>query len=538
MSLEQIARVVDRLEDQDAHEQRRLMDRLVAIGEEVVEPLVANMAFASPLARTAVIRVLGEIGSTRAMGPLMRYVFDKRGDIDEQMGRGLAMQAIMQLAQPEHARKLFDFLVEMREDADPFVRGYAVEALGRFGDQRARPLLEQATRDEHEFVRERAQQALMRLGTQRHTSNALESDLTDLELLQKVRGEDGGEREYYVNELLGRHNAFELAAQLVSEHGRSTVLGLQLLLRLEDPRAREVAVQHFRATPDTTQRAIALRILAQQLQGDADDDEVQIIEYGLAATDDFVRLAAVAALGASGRTDLVGRAVRMLDVRDPVEVVTVAESLARGMGPSHARFVPQLRDALVKLRRRRRAEDSAELMLAEGHVLSALREALAGGHGMGVAQVQLDALESLQDARDLSPILVSALKLLRDTLPPEGLAAHQRWPASDAMALVYLLDHPDHRIQHRALDLLLRGAPEGLSAIAPRVERLLFDDRVDLTGLVIPLLRMVGTDHARALLTDLSRSSDESVRLAAEDALRTARNQQRVLDARFTRKPD
>ncbi len=255
-SPEEIARLVDRLDHPDAIFQRQMMDKILAIGPAAVEPLAANLSFAEPRAKEAIARLLGELRDTRAMLPLMRFIFDARGSIPDSDARGLAMQSLMHLAEPEHAQKLFDFLMDIRRDPDPFVRGYAMEAMGKFGDKRARPILEEALEDDHEFVQTRAQRAVAALDADTAVGEGLRSGASATEILQKIRATQGGERTYWINALKERDDAFELARTLVEEGGKGTLIGLQLLLRMNDPRAREVAVRHYAAADAAADRAI------------------------------------------------------------------------------------------------------------------------------------------------------------------------------------------------------------------------------------------------------------------------------------------
>jgi HEAT repeat protein len=538
VSRQEIARIVDRIEHPDAHVQQEAVDELVALGPEAVEPLVANLTVVEPRARRGVIRALGEIGDDRALLPLMRYVWDERDSVEEVNGRGLAMQAITRIAGPEHADKLFSFLMDIRDDDDPFVRGYAYEAMGRFGDRRALPLLREAmNQDPEDFVRERAQRAMESLDEAEGSS--LRSDMSDAELLQKIRGSTGGaEREYHINALLERDNSFELASELMRTRGKGSLIGLQVLQRLDDPRARKAATQYFYYTDDDTRRAICLRIVGAHLAGDADEDERAMLRDALRSGDEFVRLAALAAAGASGDEELVRRALGALRDRDPVDVATAAEALSRGMHAGLRRLTPEVFDALGDVRRRRLRHQEREIVVSEAYLLRALVELLSGG-GLGTSEAQRQALASLEESRSLRPIVVTALDLLDEVTPEEPLEPERRWGASETRHLVELIDHPDEEIRWRVIDLLHRGAPSGMGGVARRVERLLYEEAPRLENLVIPVLARAGGEAERRLLSDLSEHEDEDVREAAAAALRKLRNDRDVIDAEIvTRTPD
>jgi HEAT repeat protein len=477
------------------------------------------------------------IGHPRAIGSLMRFVFDRRNKVEDRDARGLAMRAIMELAEPEHAPRLIDFLLDIQSDEDAFVRGYAVEALGKFGDRRALPILRSAAQDPEEFVRERASRALRELEASAQSRDVLAQDnLSSHDLLGRIRRSQRGEREYYMGLLKSRPDAFELAVRLVQEGDLGTLLGLQLLQQIGDPRARDVARQHFASTINGGEQALCLRIVSQYMQSDMNTAELPMIEAGFLHPELLVRIAALDAAGASGHEPLMSRAIRTLSARDPYEVVTAAAALERGLTASHRRMLPELREAWTKLRARRTSErDALDLVQAEAHVLGAIGK-LVDARTPGVSSVQRDALMALTDAHDRRPILVAALRLLRDTTPEDGLLEEHRWAQLEAASLIPLVDHADPRVRARALDLLLRAGPPAMLELGPKLEALALDDSIDAVRVLIPLASRTGGERCRRLLEDLSRSPDEAVREAAQEGLRLLRATQPFIDARFTQK--
>ncbi|CAN0600008.1 unnamed protein product, partial [Laminaria digitata] len=157
---------------------------------------------------------------------------------------------------------------------------------------------------------------------------------------------------------------------------KGELTGLQLLLQMEDGRARDVAKRHYHATDSDAHRAICLRILAKFLESDASADEVAVLRAGLQNRDSFVRMAALTAGAVSGDEELVRKGVESLKGRDIHAALSTAEALGRGLTPKMKRFVPQLRDALSQahqLRVRTREEDPS---LLEAHLLRALNNLL------------------------------------------------------------------------------------------------------------------------------------------------------------------
>lgn len=530
---EEVARLIPQLDHPDSELQRGVMDQIVAMGSDAIDPLAANLKFAEPVACEAIVRILGELGDTSAMVPLMRFVYDNKESIEKSDARGLAMRAIMHLAQPSHASRLFEFLMDIRHDQDPFVRGWALGAMGKFGDGRAEPILKDALTDPHEFVRERATSALDMLEDSGGSAQGLKQELSDTEILQKLRNAKDGEKTFYLNALAERDDAFELAARLVREGNKGELTGLQLILNMEDARGREVARRHFRVTDKAAHRAICLRILARFLQSDASPDEVAIIQAGFQDSDTFVRMAASAAAGVSGDEDLVKRAIGTLRGRDIHAALSAAEALGRGLTPRMKTFVPQLRDALEQahyLRLRTREEEPA---LLEAHLLRAINNLLPEVV-VGKSDLQNDALRSLEKAGPFWPVIVSALRLLRDATEGEPPREDEdRWTNSQTRYLVDLLDNEDARVRSRVVELLKHAGARGETSIASAVERLIHDASFDVVEDGIPLLELAGGERSRTILKDLSSSSDARIANAAAAALRDRRNNQSVIDVSF-----
>ncbi len=520
----QIARLVDALDHPDAVHQREIMDLLVDMGPDCLDPLIASLGLVPPRVQTSIVRVLGELGDERALVPLMRFVFDQSGVPLASDARALAMKAIAHLASPDDAKRVFAFLLDVHDDDDPFVRGYAYAAMGRFGDRRAVPILEAALKDDEEFVQERATKALARLESS--DSNALESSVDDDELLRKLRGAKGGEREYWLNELLARPTAFDMARELVEEGGRGALLGLQLLQKLDDPRARGVALRLAQSTSDSDRLSIALRIVAQFLRGDATPEELQVTKLALYSEDRFVRLAALGVAGASGERELMERALAAASDPDVVVAATAAEALARGTGPRNRRILPELITA-AKRSLQSRDGDSDEAVRTRAFLLRAMKNVVSeGGFGVGDAQgIALDLL-AVEDAR---PIVITGLELLEVTTQNGGGPI----PNNRAVALAEFLDHEQQRVRDRAFEILERAAPSGFEPLLEPLSRRLYDSDPEETERVLRVIERIGTRRAIEMIERVARESDGGVKLAAEAALRRIRSGDEYIDATF-----
>lgn len=522
--------MVDALDHPDAIHQREIMDELLAEGPSIIDALVANLHTAEPRARSCVVRILGEMGDPEALLPLMRFVFDRRGSIADGDARGLAMKALVEIAQEDTlAPKMFQFLLDVYQDDDPFVRGYAMTLLGRFGDRRALPIVQEALVDEADFVSERARAAVKSLETK--IAVAPQEDIADDELLQSIRGKQGGERQFYLNELHARENAFELSERLIAEGGRGVIAGLEYMLKSDDPRARGVARRQAMGTDTTDELAICLRILNQHVNGDATEDELAVIRGAMYHEDNFVRLAALEAAGRSGDGTLIERAVDFTRDADMDRRHAAARGLSYGLSSEYRKVLPDLMQAFDLANARRLAVVTDDTVRIEAYIVRAIRRIIEEG-GFGTAQAQEIALTALEGAVEHKPLVVTSLELLDATTPEDGYPDDRRWDPELARNLVELLHHPEDDVRDRALSLIWRGAPP-MPAIYDGLARIVFDKGADIVGKVIPLLEAIGDERSVKLLHDLTDEKDEAIRVAADAALKRLRNEEQVFDAEF-----
>lgn len=533
VSRERIAQLVDRLDHPDSIHQREFMDKLVAMGPSIIEPLSANLEIVPDRVKSALVRVLGELGDPKALLPLMRFVWDSRGDLSAGDARGLAMKALAELARPEDAGRLTAFLMDIAGDRDPFVRGWAAHALGRFGDRRATPILRDLVNDDDPFVQERAQQALSELDAA--DSDALSdaaSGIDDHELLSKIRSLKGGEQEFWLDELLRRDNVLNLCADLVHGTGRGVIFGLRALSQLGHPDARGIArpiMSRADAHPDVV--AIATRLVARFTRSDMTEAEAAAIRTLRYHDDRFVRLAALEAAAASGRRELQRNALeRLLASEDADVALSVARGLSRSVGASDRSWFPEVSTAWSRVNSRRESSRDKRWVEAEAYTLRTLKN-LVDGATLGRRKARKIAFEALKKSSEVRPIVVTSLELLAATVSAES---DVEWSREDALNLVEILEeYRDVSTLRRTLNLLVRGAPAELYSAVDVLEDLAWRNDIAVEETVIPLLGRIASTRAREILEDLSESPDEAVRLSAETALRQERNARDIIDAEF-----
>lgn len=530
-----VANLTQILDHPDLPTQKAAAEELIAMGAEALPTIFANLGFATPRARRALMTVIEKIGDSSALLPLMRFIWDSRETIEDSDARGLAMKAIASLARPEDGARLLPFLIDVAKDDDAFVRGWSAETLAHFGDPRAETLIKAMLKDPSEVVRERAESALHTLAANPAPTDALKPAQDDETLLKSIRSARGNEQVFWLNELKSRENAFELATRLVREGGRAQILGLQYLLDSQDPAARGIARFLLMRESDSPLRAVALRIIAQHLNGDADSDEAALIRTATFEADPFVRLAAMECAGLSGDPDLTDRAVLGLRDRDPEIAASCSRGLARSLTTSDRHHFPQLLEAFDSVHRRRLSSRDDTSVRTEAYILRAIGK-VVGDLPNGDSQIQQVALKALFDAEDLRPILVTALDLLEQATPTKGVPPTQRWSADKIRDLAMLASSSDREVRTRTLHLLVRGAQPGIDSLTPIAQRLTFEPDEVLISAVIPLLELVGSERARTILTEFSNHSNEAVVVAAQASLQRWRNSQKWMDAEFDEK--
>lgn len=543
----EIIRLLDQLDHPDAVRQQQVREKLVDLGADAVDQLCANLGLVNRRVRTALVQVLGELGDERALLPLMRYVFDERQNVAESNARGLAMQAIMRIAQPKHASRLFDFLVDMKDDSDPFVRTYVIEAFGKLGLSEAMPYVREALDDSNEFVRERAQKTLDAL--EMGDEETGEAQMDPEALLKHIRSATGARLTYCVKLLREHDEAFELACDLVREDGNRTLVGLQVLQALDDPAAREVAVRHFQLTSSEADRAASLRLLAEHLDGDARASEVRAIERGLQSSDKFIKLAALSAAGRSGDPQLSRRAIEATRSGDYAVAATASEALSKVAEALDASLAEALFNSLRMVRGHRRHNEHEDLVRTEAYLLRSLGKMLephAGQssdaeqspHAKQARHAEQAALNSLRGSTGLQPLVVTALELLVRLVPKRGYSLDERWHPADAAALVPLLEHANPSIRRRTLEVIRRGAPGDAPDLSRRLEELMRGEPEFVSQAVIPAILETRGPNAKKQLAQLAVSDKPTIRRTAESALKRLRSRQPHIDVNFRRTGD
>ncbi|AWV88380.1 HEAT repeat domain-containing protein [Bradymonas sediminis] len=492
---QQIIRLLRQLTDADEARAAQAHETLVGLGERALGVVSAGLTKLEPRAHPALIRVLAEIGGSKALVRLMRFVFDARDDLEVGTTRGFAMQAIIEVAGPEDDARLFEFLRDMRHDPDELVRTYVAECFATLRDPRVFEHLREALTDPSLYVRESARKAF--------SAAQIRQEIHPLELEARdfFHGLTCGpeERRGLFERWLPEHReAFALASALVRRDDAQSTLGIQTLHALGNPAARGVALRHFKLTSSDADRAASLRLMADFLNADARPEEVRCIEQGLGHGDGFVQLAALEAAGRSGHEPLLYHALKSTRADNTIVTATAATALHAIAQHLPGWMSREVLKSVQLIRRRRAYEPNSNLLQAEAALLRTFGE-FYSPQSPDAPLAQHIALDSLRDSHQFLPIAEGCLHALERLTPSGGYPANSRWHPGDASALVPLLDHPNASIQRRALEVIRRAAPGDTPNLCHEFERLLYADSDTFSSLLISAI--IETNSTAALLS-------------------------------------
>lgn len=133
------------LDNKDTNARKKVREKLVALGEQAVEPLLKAVSSNTWNIKMNAAIALGDIGDARAVDRLLQGL--------QENIRIQAVQALGKIGDKRAEKALFDAL----NDKNETVRAFAAEALGNMGH--IDPLLN-AVDDIHEFVKTTAINAL------------------------------------------------------------------------------------------------------------------------------------------------------------------------------------------------------------------------------------------------------------------------------------------------------------------------------------------------------------------------------------------
>ena len=128
-----ISPLISELDSEDPDIQQSAAIHLIEMGDSVVEPMIEALNHNSWRVRYLSAWVLGEIGDTRAVEPLVNALNqDNNTDVKDWVAKALGEIGDERAVEP---------LIQILDNAQPATRRNAVSALGWLGDERAIPHL-------------------------------------------------------------------------------------------------------------------------------------------------------------------------------------------------------------------------------------------------------------------------------------------------------------------------------------------------------------------------------------------------------------
>ncbi|MEO1266741.1 MAG: HEAT repeat domain-containing protein [Myxococcota bacterium] len=519
-------------------ERHRALSRLIAMGKPAVPALVEALHHEARFIRTGSLRALAQIASPDALEPLMAYLRTHSTEIGD--NRAFAMQAIAAAIGPHVAEPepLFNTLQEALRDRDDFVRAWAYVALGRLGDRRAIPLIEEGTRDRDFFVAEKATEALATLKAAPPAPTAWTDQLLGPEAIRfALQAPEQGRRSMAMKALLERvhtdadYNPFPMLRELLrgpTRAGRRSAV--EALSHIQRPEAPHYLIDLVEESDDSDLVALALRALlvhGETLATMEPDRLVALLRRRLKDRDLLVRAAAVAALA-----QLQGELATELLVmacEDPESWVRDEASAALVEREERGRSGSELQPHIITLARSAKtltarmahangppgAEERADATVAE-RLLTLLRASVVQGldtdRADAAAQAGFAALEA-----PTARLRVAGLELLHRLVE----ARHQLRPRNtlQVRALASALTSNDDTIVFKTLDVLEVALPRNSGAATARLTDLLYRGDKPLALRTIELLGRAGDIEAREALKALSRNDDLDVSASAIAAL-------------------
>ena len=532
-----IIQQIDRLDHPDAHLQDTILAKFSARPGKVRPVVLANFPLVNDRIRRALLRWLSRHMTSEATLPLMRYVFDERTTIDEQVGRAMAMGLLLKRARrtdlPEERGRLRGFAEDICTGEDsPEIRRLGLRILAFTGNQRSISVVEDALRDEDEDVREAAHQAMDALQEAPEDSGSTPKSAFDL---SKALSDSAGPRRRQLIRQWKRHDeAPEIAVGLLREKSDLRSEALQILLDDPTNKARPFLASIIFDKPDSGRAALALRLLAKIGEpGSAGPDEIEAIRRSLRSISVLNQSAACAAVGALGLVQFARDLVEMSLSRDLSLSLAASAGLDDIVSESDTDLIRHLTQAIeINDRRRRESRNAADPIRVVAHLQSALRK-IVTPNTLGVEAIHQLALTQLERAGRHRPIAVTALQLLMASTPKEGISEAERWSIREAAALLNLLPYADQASARRIAALLFRGAPEGLADLDRSARDLRKSGFVDVAEVVVPLLQRSGSERAKKTLQEIADGEDVEAVSAARQALRKMRNDGQVIDAEF-----
>ena len=261
-------------------------DKLVEIGEPVVEPLLHALKDENRSVRIEIAKVICKIGDERGVEPLIQVLGDDHLDEMQDIETSLLTAQSLGIERIVNG-KIVDKYIHLLKNCT--VRGEAAEALGEIGDERAVEPLIHALKDRDKAVRWKAAEALGEIGDER----AVEP------LIHALKDKDRAWVHCQVAEALGEirdERAVEPLIQALNDENKDVHWGAaEALGEIGGTRVVETFIQ-FLKDEEYADRNCVVNALGKM----KDERAVEPLIHALKDKDEYVRLEAAEALSEIG----------------------------------------------------------------------------------------------------------------------------------------------------------------------------------------------------------------------------------------------
>lgn len=128
-------------------------------GERFKDLLLNGLNEEDGYMETGFISALGDLGSSEAVGPIIKKCGSPSGDI-----RLAAVCSLQKLITEENKKQIIDCLIKLLDDADRNVRSASVDIIAAYGDSKIAAALTGCLNDENNYIRQAAAIKLGELG--------------------------------------------------------------------------------------------------------------------------------------------------------------------------------------------------------------------------------------------------------------------------------------------------------------------------------------------------------------------------------------
>jgi hypothetical protein len=484
------------------------------------DALAEQLTQAEPEQKADIIQGLRCLEDRRILLPVMRFIFDTSPERDHGDARALGMRLLVEKADHGNRDQLFEFAKDLKEDPDPFVSANAFRLMVQTRPSEALAILVNHYHNEEwpVFVKETLEELIRSFDT---------SPIPGIEQLERHRlVELIAENQNLLEDndlerISNREDTAEVAMQLFEHEPQTIDLVYQLSEFLCAPDRRELSKALMGRTNSDSNRAMALEILAEGLQGDASPDEQKRIEHSMQTRDEYLRLSAIRCATRSGVPELVRAVLDLIRSTGLPLAKTVAKRLAADAEYLPPETLETMQKVQQYVRKKRSRDQHKDWISAESHLNQALAR-LVHAESKQLKSIETECLDTLGRQTQHPEIIESSLKLLRAIERLSARDVQDRWHPFYGKTVVELIEKAPSEAIEPIMELLMNRAPPETPGLLEVLENYLPKLEPELFSRSKSLLARLPAEKAEAVLETVEAKgksdilSDRAARLLKE----------------------